>query len=94
LIYSAVTSLAYLFEDHTYDGVKKDYEMYSSLVRKEGMIAFHDIVPHDALHDPRGLVGVPRLWSELKDLYKWTCEIVKDAKQGWAGIGVITIPRS
>ena len=31
--------------DHAYDGVKRDYEMYGSLVRDGGVIAFHDIVP-------------------------------------------------
>ena len=31
--------------DHTYEGVKKDFEMYSPLVKKGGIIAFHDIVP-------------------------------------------------
>ena len=29
--------------DHTYDGVKADYEMYSPLVRPGGLIGFHDI---------------------------------------------------
>lgn len=32
--------------DHTYDGVKTDFEMYSDLVSSNGMIAFHDIVHH------------------------------------------------
>jgi len=32
--------------DHTYSGVKKDFEMYSELVSDGGIIAFHDIVPH------------------------------------------------
>ena len=31
--------------DHSYEGVKKDFEMYSPLVRKGGIIAFHDIIP-------------------------------------------------
>jgi len=31
--------------DHTYEGVKKDFEMYGPLVRSGGIIAFHDIVP-------------------------------------------------
>ncbi|MEM2465500.1 MAG: class I SAM-dependent methyltransferase [Candidatus Bathyarchaeia archaeon] len=31
--------------DHIYKGVKKDFETYSPLVRKGGIIAFHDIVP-------------------------------------------------
>lgn len=32
--------------DHSYDGVKKDFEMYSPLVRKGGIIAFHDALYH------------------------------------------------
>jgi predicted O-methyltransferase YrrM len=32
--------------DHTYEGVKKDFEMYQEFVRDGGYIAFHDIVPH------------------------------------------------
>src|SRR5260370_1087490 len=40
--------LDYLFidADHTYDGVRRDFEMYAPLVRSGGMIAFHDIVTH------------------------------------------------
>src|ERR1700722_6805856 len=30
--------------DHSYEGVKRDFEMYSPLVRAGGLIAFHDIV--------------------------------------------------
>lgn len=30
--------------DHTYQGVKQDFEMYSQLVSEGGIIAFHDIV--------------------------------------------------
>ncbi|MBS7612607.1 class I SAM-dependent methyltransferase, partial [Candidatus Bathyarchaeota archaeon] len=41
--------------DHTYEGVKKDFEMYSPLVRKSGIIAFHDIVPGP----PENVGGVP-----------------------------------
>ncbi|MCL5876647.1 MAG: class I SAM-dependent methyltransferase [Candidatus Bathyarchaeota archaeon] len=33
--------------DHTYDGVKKDFEIYSPLVKEGGIIAFHDIAQHD-----------------------------------------------
>lgn len=32
--------------DHTYDGVKQDFEMYSRLVADGGIIALHDIVNH------------------------------------------------
>jgi len=70
--------------DHTYEGVKKDFEMYSSLVREGGIIAFHDIVP--GLPDNVG--GVPRFWSQIKYEYKHL-EIIKDWNQGGFGIGVI-----
>ena len=76
--------------DHSYEGVKKDFEMYSPLVRKGGIIAFHDIVPHDRVHDPYGVVGVHRFWNEIKHSYKYL-EIVKDWGQGWAGIGVLYV---
>ena len=46
--------------DHTETGVRSDYGMYSPLVRKGGMIAFHDI----AITRPE--YGVRKLWSELK----------------------------
>jgi|AntDeeMinimDraft_6_1070357.scaffolds.fasta_scaffold04337_1 predicted O-methyltransferase YrrM len=32
--------------DHTYEGVKQDFEMYSELVSEGGIIALHDIVAH------------------------------------------------
>jgi predicted O-methyltransferase YrrM len=41
----AGSKLDFLFidGDHTSEGVRKDFEMYSPLVRKGGIIAFHDI---------------------------------------------------
>jgi cephalosporin hydroxylase len=45
--------------DHSYDAVKRDYELWSPLVRRGGLIAFHDVKP-DAPND------VPRFWSDLK----------------------------
>ena len=82
-------SIDFLFidGDHRYEGVKKDYEMYSPLVRPGGIIAFHDIVP-----GPIELVGgVPRFWSELKEKLPRGnyLEIVRDWNQGGYGIGVL-----
>jgi len=70
--------------DHTYEGVKRDFKMYSSLVKKGGIIAFHDIVEHD----PNSKCKVNRFWNEVKNDYE-SLEIVEDKKQKWAGIGVI-----
>lgn len=52
----------YLFidADHTEQGVRADYSLYSPLVREGGLIAFHDI----AILRPE--YGVRRLWTELK----------------------------
>ncbi|MBM3254640.1 MAG: class I SAM-dependent methyltransferase [Candidatus Omnitrophica bacterium] len=75
--------------DHTYEGVKKDFEMYSPLVKKNGIIALHDIVPH--LRRPN--CKVSRFWNEIKFKYDHV-EIVNDWNQNWAGIGVIKNSRS
>lgn len=70
--------------DHSYEGVKKDFQMYSELVKPGGIIAFHDIVPHSS---KIGL-GVDSFWLEIRDKYKHL-EIVKDPDQRKFGIGVI-----
>ena len=36
----------FLDGDHTYQGVKKDFKNYSLLVKKNGIIGFHDILFH------------------------------------------------
>lgn len=70
--------------DHTYEGVKQDFEMYQPLVKKGGIIALHDVVPHPA----HTQCGVDRFWHEIKPRYAGK-EIVNDCNQQWAGIGVI-----
>ena len=59
-----MTKLDFLFidGDHTYEGVKKDFEMYSVLVKQEGIIAFHDIVPGSGENDG----GVPKFWGKIR----------------------------
>lgn len=57
--------LLFIDGDHTYDGVKQDFQMYRHLVRDGGVIAFHDIA--DCITDPE--VGVPRFWNEIKSSY-------------------------
>lgn len=72
--------------DHTYEGVRRDFEMYSPFVSPNGIIAFHDIVP------PRGNngSGVHRFWSEVKKNYNYI-EFVRDWNQGSCGIGVLFV---
>lgn len=69
--------------DHTYEGVKQDFEMYSGLVKKGGIIAFHDIVDSPIL-----TCNVDKYWNEIKKDFK-SLEIIENLKQRWAGIGLI-----
>lgn len=80
--------LLFIDGDHTYEGVKLDFEMYSPLVKSGGMIAFHDIKqpPRYDLEDCR----VSFLWEELKDQYKYV--EFKDKYVDWGGIGGLIVP--
>jgi hypothetical protein len=76
--------LLFIDGDHTYEGVKCDFERYAPLVPAGGLIAFHDISAHPASTG----CEVSRLWRELKVKYEYE-EFIEDPNQGWAGIGVI-----
>jgi cephalosporin hydroxylase len=72
--------------DHTYEGVKSDFETYFPLVRNGGFVAFHDIVPGH----PEKVGGVPKFWSQIRRRFRHL-EIVKDWNQGGFGIGVLYV---
>jgi predicted O-methyltransferase YrrM len=73
--------------DHTYEGVKKDYDLYAPLVRSGGMIGFHDIVDRPAQPD----IQVHRFWHELKQgrRHKEFIETSPDRRQ--IGIGLLYV---
>jgi predicted O-methyltransferase YrrM len=86
--------------DHSYDGVKTDFERYTRLVRPGGLVALHDIVPQNAA--PRAREGasegdefdpgeVAAFWQEIRDQHDST-ELVEDWSQGCFGIGLIRKP--
>ena len=79
-------SIEFLFidGDHTYEGVKADFETYSKLVAPGGLIALHDI----ALHPANIGCEVSRFWNEIKGRYRHK-ELIADQQQGWAGIGLL-----
>jgi predicted O-methyltransferase YrrM len=76
--------LDFLFIDgnHMYDFVKKDFEMYSPLVKKGGVIALHDIAENEE-------GGVFNFWNEIKTNYKHK-EILHSEKKE-KGIGVLYV---
>jgi len=84
LLAGAKADMLFIDGDHTYDGVKADYEMYSPLVRPGGLIGFHDICQHPSMR----FVQVNRFWATLDgDL-----ETFVSPPATWGGIGVVRVP--
>jgi len=68
--------------DHMYNSVKKDFEMYVSLIKKGGIVALHDIG-----YAEEG--GVHKLWDDIKENYNYM-ELRLHPKQE-KGIGIIKL---
>lgn len=83
---SAKLDFLFIDGDHSYAGVKRDFEMYSPLVRPDGVIAFHDIVAHP----PEAQCHVKEFWDEVKLRYRYR-EIIDAPRQEWAGIGLLYV---
>jgi len=82
--------------DHTYEGVKKDFEMYKNLLSPRGVIGFHDIDPDHIFAD--SYAGqVYKFWQDLEEGTKMNLVCKKSSgkvklngihKQGFGGIGL------
>ena len=83
-------SIDFLFidGDHSYEGVKADFEIYSPLVKEGGLIAFHDIIWDKKSNNDNWSGEVYRFWQEIKGNYDYK-EFVEDHEQSGFGIGVI-----
>ncbi len=81
--------------DHSWEGVSKDYDMYKSLVRPAGLIAFHDIVSdfktRYGMPTPSDTGEVPRFWAHLKKQFPDAAELIEDPDQDGYGIGVLKV---
>jgi len=87
--------LLFIDGDHSYGGVRADFEMYGELVGRNGLIAFHDITGQP---DQAEGFDVGVFWSELKSRYP-VSEIIDErgtvdrtdwsTPQAW-GIGLLT----
>jgi len=82
---SAPLDFLFIDGDHSFAGVKDDYLKYSQFVRPGGWIGFHDINDTQE-HRSRG-VYVSALWTQLQGR-----RLEFNAKQHWAGIGLIQVP--
>lgn len=73
--------------DHTFEGVKTDFEMYSPLVKQGGCIVFHDIVISDHHHSRDVYVG--EFWNEIKNDDRFDSFEFVEPDNNWGGIGVL-----
>lgn len=72
--------------DHSYEGVRADFDLYEDLVKADGLIAFHDICEHPVETG----CDVKRFWDFIKTRYTpdRVAEFIAEPKN-WGGIGMI-----
>lgn len=70
--------------DHSYEGARRDFEMYAPLVRSGGLVAFHDITPCGPPKE------VYKVWNEVKGSYVHK-EFIHQTGKGSMGIGVLWV---
>jgi hypothetical protein len=72
--------LLWIDGDHSYEGVKTDFELYSNILSEHGIIVIHDtdptyeetlIVSEDAKKDYHPFDGPARLIKELQENQEW-----------------------
>jgi cephalosporin hydroxylase len=80
----------FLFIDanHSYESVKNDYEKFSPLVRKGGIIAFHDI---DSKFSKDITEGTTKFWKEISSKSASSYEFVNYEADVYFGIGMIIV---
>lgn len=80
--FTPVLDFLFIDGDHSYIGAKSDYDMYSKIVRSDGIIALHDISPIE------GTSQVSKLWEEIKQT-NYTDEFLFDSTG--KGIGIVYV---
>jgi len=77
--------LLFVDGDHSEEGVRRDYELYSPLVRRGGLVVFHDIVS-----DPSNpwVPTVSHFWKEITQKRRRS-EFCDPDGGRWGGIGVL-----
>jgi predicted O-methyltransferase YrrM len=94
-IYPDKLDFLFIDGDHSFAGVKSDFEMYSPLVRSGGIVAFHDIVPDNQMRCGKftgtSVGEVPNFWTELKRQHVDAQDLIASPDQDGYGIGVLQI---
>ena len=59
--------LIFIDGDHRYEGIKRDFENYRSLLSDRGVILFHDVDPEHAFKGDAGGGDVWKFWADLNE---------------------------
>ena len=87
--------LIFIDGDHSYEGVRRDFELYQELLSSRGYIVFHDIDPDHIFRD--GVGGqVYKFWQDLSYGSKTNIVTIKSSgkttcfgqKEHFGGIGI------
>ena len=81
--------LLFIDGDHSYEGVKGDFERYAPMVSPGGAVLFHDIQPQTS-RDPAYVIEVPTFWNEVSPGGRFR-EFIDSAGQDGGGIGVLYV---
>lgn len=87
--FSYPVDLLFIDADHSLEGVRLDYAMYSPLVRPGGIVMFHDICIHPDSPLAASGVGVHEFWASIQSPRKH--EIIHPSLD-WGGIGYLYTP--
>jgi predicted O-methyltransferase YrrM len=88
--------LLFIDGDHSYNGVKQDFETYSKYMSDHGVVGFHDIFSRG---DDHMNIGVRQFWSEIRKNYphsEFTDAITSGAyPSDWSGgVGLLYIHKN
>jgi predicted O-methyltransferase YrrM len=82
---SGLIDFIFIDGDHSYDGVKRDFQLYGKLVRPGGIIGFHDILLRPEFPE----IQVHKFWKEISSEYD-SHEIIASESNGRPiGIGLL-----
>jgi predicted O-methyltransferase YrrM len=87
--------LIFIDGDHSYDGVRRDFELYQELLSPRGYIVFHDIDPDHIFRDGAG-GQVYKFWQDITHGSKTNIVTIKSSgkttcfgeKEHFGGIGI------
>ena len=90
--------LIFIDGDHSYEGVKTDFNLYKDLLSDRGVILFHDVDPNHVFKGDLGGGDVWKFWEELDEGTKTHIVTTKSAGKntlwgknyGFGGIGIWT----